>query len=145
MNQSDRESKKTPNSSTSGKDPGDPPRVLIIDDEPMIAKILARLIGKENEVHISQNGVEARERFHSGERYDVIMCDIMMPEVSGMDLYADLQKNAPDQAQRMIFMTGGAFTEATRAFLDSIPNPRVDKPFDVGRVKEALGNILRGA
>jgi CheY-like chemotaxis protein len=120
-------------------------RILIVDDEPMIASLLRRLIGKEHEVVIVLSGSEAKSRLQAGERFDAIMCDLMMPGMGGVDLHAELMQFVPDQAGRMIFMTGGAFTDATRSFLDRVPNPRVDKPFDVAVVRETLRTVLARA
>jgi len=60
-----------------------------------------------------------------------------MPQITGMDLHAELARDLPDVAGCMVFMTGGAFTPRARAFLDDVANPRVDKPFD-GRALRAL-------
>jgi len=62
------------------------------------------------------------------ERFDVIVSDLMMPEMTGMALYDEVQRVAADQAERMVFMTGGAFTAAAREFLERVENPRIDKP-----------------
>ena len=59
----------------------------------------------------------------------------MMPQLSGMDLHAHLVGFAPDQAERMVFITGGAFTLAAREFLNRVPNERFDKPFDASRLR----------
>jgi CheY-like chemotaxis protein len=119
------------------------PTVLIVDDEPLITSILSRLIRKDHTVQISMSGTEARERLRAGERFDAIVCDLMMPGVTGMDLHADLSLFAPEQAARMIFMTGGAFTEATRGFLDRVSNPRIEKPFNVSDVRDAIAVAIR--
>ncbi len=119
------------------------PRILIVDDEPMITAILSRLIGKDHVVFVSHSSTDVRDRLRAGERFDAILCDLMMPEMSGVDLHAEVTQFAPDQAAKMIFMTGGAFTDATRAFLDRIPNPRIEKPFDVGHVRDAIKNVLK--
>ena len=73
------------------------------------------------------------------EPYDVILCDLMMPVMTGMDLYAELAATRPALAARMIFMTGGTFTARARDFLAAVPNPAIDKPFDLS----ALSALLR--
>ena len=70
------------------------------------------------------------DRIEKGERFDVIMCDLMMPEMTGMDLHARLSQSRPSDAARMVFLTGGAFTTEAREFLDRVTNHRVEKPFD---------------
>ena len=63
----------------------------------------------------------------------------MMPIMSGMDLYDELCRLAPEQARRVVFLTGGAFTPRGQAFLDQVPNPRLDKPFD----NQSLRTLVR--
>jgi CheY-like chemotaxis protein len=69
-------------------------------------------------------------RCAAGETFDLILCDLMMPEMTGMDLHRELSRVAPDQATRMIFMTGGAFTPAARLFLSDPSREHIEKPFD---------------
>ena len=69
----------------------------------------------------------------------------MMPEMTGMDLYGELPKLAPEQARRVVFMTGGAFTPRARAFLDQAPNLRLEKPFDTEELRKIIAERLRGA
>jgi CheY-like chemotaxis protein len=70
------------------------------------------------------------DRIEKGERFDVIVCDLMMPEMTGMDLHSRLSQSRPADAARMVFLTGGAFTSEAREFLDRVTNQRVEKPFD---------------
>jgi len=105
-------------------------RVLVVDDEPAMGRALQRTLREHLDVVALTSAREALERITSGERFDVILSDVMMPEVSGMELYQSLQRVAPEQAQRMIFVTGGAFTATAREFLDRVPNPRIEKPVE---------------
>jgi len=118
-------------------------RLLIVDDEPMILGALRRSFSSDYHVTCVGDGRRALERIRSGERYDVILCDLMMPEITGMDLYAELSKLAPDQAERVVFVTGGAFTARAREFLERIPNARVEKPIDFQNLKLLLRNLRR--
>ena len=118
-------------------------RLLIVDDEPMILGALRRSFSSDYHVTCVGDGRRALERIRAGERYDVILCDLMMPEMTGMDLYAELSKIAPDQAERVVFVTGGAFTPRAREFLERIPNARVEKPIDFQNLKLLLRNLRR--
>jgi CheY-like chemotaxis protein len=89
-------------------------------------------------VSIVGNGREALERVQAGERYDVILCDLMMPEMTGSDLYAALTETDPDQAGRIIFITGGAFSPGAQNFLDRVPNPCFEKPCDIQKLRSAI-------
>jgi len=66
-----------------------------------------------------------------------------MPEMTGMDLYGELGRIAPDQIERVVFVTGGAFTPRAREFLERIPNARVEKPIDFQNLKLLLRNLRR--
>ena len=120
-----------------------PPRgkFLVVDDEPSILKIYPRHLGAGQCVTCA-SGREALELFRRGERFDAILCDLMMPQTSGMDVYAELVRTTPDQAARMIFVTGGAFSERARQFLASLTNPCLDKPFNSARLFECIAQVL---
>jgi signal transduction histidine kinase len=105
-------------------------QVLIVDDEPRLCAILARLLSTEHDVTTFTSAVAAVERIASGARFDVIFSDLMMPGMSGMELYAELTRLAPQQAQRMVFLTGGAFTPKASEFMGTVKNRFLDKPFD---------------
>ena len=115
--------------------PAKPPRrrgrVLVIDDEPLILKTLGRVLDKDHDVVLLENAAEALELLRGGARFDVVVCDLMMPEVTGMDLYDALAAEQPATAARMVFVTGGVFSGRAREFLDRISNRRLEKPFDL--------------
>lgn len=116
-------------------------RVLIIDDEPNLLSSLALLLSADHDTSSSSSGRGALSRFEANERFDVILCDLMMPEVSGIDVYDTLARTAPDQAQRMLFLTGGAFTHRAQEFLDRVPNPHLEKPFDLDELSTLIRRI----
>ena len=80
-------------------------------------------------------------RIGAGERFAVILCDLMLDPLSGIDLHEALVKRVPDQAARMIFMTGGAFTRQAQRFLEEVPNPHLQKPFDFDRLLALIDEI----
>ncbi|HLM42592.1 MAG TPA: response regulator, partial [Myxococcaceae bacterium] len=73
-----------------------------------------------------------------GTEVDVVLCDLMMPDLTGMELHVELTAAVPAVARRMVFLTGGAFTPAARAFMDRVENERVDKPFDPQKLREQV-------
>jgi CheY-like chemotaxis protein len=115
----------------------------VVDDESIILKALQRLLVAEHEVTLLSTAGEARDRLLAGEEYDVILCDLMMPQMTGMDLHAELLRALPDQAARMVFLTGGAFTPDARAFLDGVPNQRIEKPFDTQHLRSIINDRVR--
>src|SRR6202030_4020466 len=105
-------------------------RVMVVDDEPALGRALQRMLSKEFSVVVEQKGQRALARLVDGERFDVVLCDLMMPEMTGMDLFEATRQRAPSHAKRFVFMTGGTFTDRARSFLDSVPNDRIEKPID---------------
>jgi PAS domain S-box-containing protein len=104
--------------------------VLVVDDEAVVAGIVKEVLETEHEVTAVTDAREALRLVAAGNRYDVILCDLMMPSMSGMDLHAELSRADSGLAERMVFVTGGAFTPATRAFLERVRNEHIEKPFD---------------
>ncbi len=104
-------------------------RILVIDDEPLVCEGIRRAL-RNHDVTISSSGRDATDLCMSGE-FDLVLCDVMMPEVSGMDVFSRVRRERPDIAQRFVFMTGGAFTPTARAFLESVDNEQIIKPFSL--------------
>ena len=113
-------------------------RVLIIDDERLVGEAVARSLSEDNDVEVVTEAQQALSRLAAGGRFDVILCDLMMPVMTGMDLYAEVMKREPKLAGRFVFMTGGAFTSRARAFLGSVVNPCLEKPLDMGRLRSLV-------
>lgn len=118
-------------------------RILVVDDEPLVVTMIDRILSPYHEVATVTTACEALAKIRSGQRFDVILCDLMMPEKTGMDLYRELRQLAPDQASKMIFLTGGAFTPGARAFLDQVQNLRVDKPFEAGALRALVNERIK--
>jgi CheY-like chemotaxis protein/two-component sensor histidine kinase len=117
-------------------------RVLIIDDDVLLGSALRRMLTPKHEVTVLTNGREALQRLEQGTRFDVIFCDLMMPEITGMELHTEIARRTPQQAGRIVFMTGGAFTPNARDFLDSVKNQRIDKPFDVATIRRVVRDMI---
>jgi two-component system NtrC family sensor kinase len=117
--------------------------VLIVDDEPLVRGSVVRLLRLENDVVEAGSGYAAATILAADDRFDAILCDLIMPELSGMELHTRLAASRPDLASRMIFMTGGAFTERALAFLDAVPNERLEKPFDSVGLRELVRAKVR--
>jgi PAS domain S-box-containing protein len=113
-------------------------RVLIIDDEIALAHSLARVL-RTHEVTVMDDGEQAiAALLDEGRRFDLVLCDLMMPQISGADLYARVTQRRPELAPLFVFMTGGAFTPRGREFLQSVSAPVLEKPFDLRRVRELV-------
>ncbi|HVG59377.1 MAG TPA: two-component regulator propeller domain-containing protein [Hyalangium sp.] len=119
-------------------------RVLVVDDDPLVSSALRRTLAREHEVEVVVNSRRAQELLTSPEgNYDVILCDLMMPEITGMELHAHLQVSSPERARRMVFISGGAYTQAAKDFLERVENPRVEKPFDPEKLREQVGEWVK--
>jgi signal transduction histidine kinase len=117
-------------------------RVLIVDDEPAMARAIERGLAVHHDVCTLTSGKEAVARIQAGEHFDVIVSDLMMPEMTGMELYEQIHRTSPEVADRMIFMTGGAFTPTAREFLQRVPNPRVDKPIETANLLAIVAGVV---
>jgi signal transduction histidine kinase len=115
-------------------------RVLVIDDDALVGEAIAAALDAEAEVEVMTSGALALERLAAGERWDVILCDLMMPGLSGMEVYAEAVRTAPDAAGRMLFMTAGTFTPRGRAFVQTVRDRCFDKPISAEKLRE----IVRG-
>jgi PAS domain S-box-containing protein len=117
-------------------------RILVIDDEPIVGTALKRVLGKENEVIAETSARKALDRIRGGEHFDLILCDLMMPDMTGADFHAEFKELWPARASEIVFMTGGAFTPKARNFLASVNNERLEKPFDMATLKKLVRDHL---
>jgi PAS domain S-box-containing protein len=112
-------------------------RILIVDDELPVASMLARVLTEQHDVRVSTSGAEALALLLA-EEFDVVLCDLLMPGMSGMDLHRELAEKRPGMEGRLVFMTGGAFTPRAAAFLAGVDNARLEKPFDLARMRRMV-------
>ena len=129
--------------------PSQPPsrlgKVLVVDDERAIGEAIARMLGSEHDVVVETDASRALVRIARGELYDVIFCDLMMPNLSGMDFHQSLLSSSPETARRIVFMTGGAFSERSRAFLDDVANVSIEKPFRLNSIRTIANDYANRA
>ncbi|MGN6109925.1 MAG: ATP-binding protein [Kofleriaceae bacterium] len=121
---------------------GEPPgrlSILLIDDEPMVARALARML-RDHDVELVSDAETALDRCLRGD-HDAIVCDLMMPDRSGIEIHALLEREAPERAARMLFVTGGAFSNQAQAFLAERPERCLEKPVVVGELRAAVGRV----
>ncbi|NOK09454.1 ATP-binding protein [Corallococcus exercitus] len=107
-------------------------RVLVVDDEPQLTSVLRRILGRQHDVVVAHSGREALTLLEQDDAFDRIFCDLMMADLTGMDVHAELARRRPQLLSRFVFMTGGSFTDRARAFLQAVPLPRIEKPFEPG-------------
>ncbi|HEX7670522.1 MAG TPA: response regulator, partial [Polyangiaceae bacterium] len=118
-------------------------RVLVVDDEPLVAEMVRRALSDAHDVTIATDAQVALDYALSGTVFDVIFCDLLMPRMSGMDLYDALHTRCPGVETKIVFMTGGAFTERAAEFLTNVPNVKLSKPFDLMELERVVSRSLR--
>ncbi len=118
------------------------PRLLIIDDEADVGRAMRRSLAGRYHITLARSGGEALELLQT-QRFNLVICDLMMPEMSGMALFDHASRRYPEQAARFVFMTGGAFSDAGRRFLDQLTTEHLKKPFDQNHLREFVAQHLR--
>jgi PAS domain S-box-containing protein len=116
--------------------------VLIIDDDPLVAGSLRRVLCQAHDITVVSDGREAIQRIVGGQHFDLVLCDLMMPEMSGMALFEELGKIAPRLADRIVFITGGAFTPEAKRFLEEHETRVVEKPFELGALRALVAAAI---
>jgi CheY-like chemotaxis protein len=116
--------------------------ILVIDDEVSVGQMLRRRL-RDHDVTPVTSAREALELLARDVRFDVILSDLMMPEMSGMQLYDELVRTRPEIALRIVFMTGGAFTRGAPEFLERVPNECLEKPFTEAALRAAIQRVIK--
>ena len=117
-------------------------RVLVIDDEPAILRAFRRVLFS-HDVSIAASGLEALQKLGENAPFDVIFCDVMMPEMSGVEVYQRIRERFPGQEHRLVFMTGGAFAEPAAHFIEETANPKLKKPFTGSSLRGLVASMVR--
>ena len=117
------------------------PRVLVIDDETGVLRAMRRVLSG-CDVSLAASGAEGLEIMRVQE-FDVIFCDLSMPGFSGMEVYREIQRAHPGSLERVVFLSGGAYTTEAERFLEAVPNHRVDKPFAPAQLRSLVASLTR--
>lgn len=118
-------------------------RVLVVDDEEFVREAVRRLLRKVASVVAVESGIAALDLLESDADFDVVLCDLMMPRMSGMDLERELRLRHAELADRMVFISGGAFSDGAATFLDETEQPVLEKPFDGASLRELVADVAR--
>ena len=116
-------------------------RILVIDDDPLVGSALKRQLGRSHQVSVVRSAESALQALAAGVDFEVILCDLMMPEMTGIEFHAEVMRRFPRLVARIVFMTGGAFAAETRAFIASISNPCLEKPFTPEVLAAAIAGL----
>ncbi len=119
------------------------PRVLVVDDEPLLIKATARILESDVDVVEADSARRALALFEQGEHFDVILCDLLMPEMTGIELFRRVSARWPELAKRVVFLTGGVFSREAAGFLETCGRPWLDKPFRPDALLALVHEIAR--
>jgi CheY-like chemotaxis protein len=123
-----------------------PPHLFVIDDEPSIRTAISRFLTRRGWiVEEAEDGRAALDvLLHSAPNYfDVVLCDLRMPHLSGVELHRELCAKRPDLVERLIFSTGDVVSADAADFLAGSERPVIEKPFELARLEELLAQIRR--
>lgn len=115
-------------------------RVLVIDDEPVLLRGLKRSL-TEHDV-TTATSVQQGMQLYSSHEFDIVFCDLMMPELNGLEFYTRLTALGPNHAERLVLMTGGVFADRLGCSLAEIPSPCILKPFKHGEIERLISQAL---
>jgi CheY-like chemotaxis protein len=116
-------------------------RILIVDDEPFVRNALCRAL-RSHDLVTASSGEEALAHLTTQEPFDLILCDLMMPGVSGIDIYQHLRGRHPGREQQLVFLTGGIFTDEAQEFVAKISNSVVQKPFNFQQLRSIVSEKI---
>ena len=131
-------------STKGGSDPLTKAASLVVDDEPALIASLRRVLRRCRSFSAASSGRTALEIIEAGAVPDIILCDLMMHDLGGVELYEELQRRYPKMAERMLFITGGAFTEKTRRFSREHADFIIEKPISPDELRARLRELLEG-
>jgi signal transduction histidine kinase/CheY-like chemotaxis protein len=119
-------------------------RIFVVDDEELVCAAVRRSLEPDHEVVTACDPRAATDRLAAGEAFDLVLCDLVMPRMSGMECFEELSRRRPEIARRMVFLTGGAFTPRARQFmLDHRPRC-LEKPFEPEELRARIADALEG-
>jgi signal transduction histidine kinase/ActR/RegA family two-component response regulator len=113
-------------------------RVLAIDDEALLLKAFQRMLISHHDIETKLGAREALRYFGQDRRFDAVLCDLQMPDMSGVELYMTVKQQWPSLAERFIFITGGAFSPEARRFLEDPTITCINKPFQLRELLELI-------
>lgn len=120
--------------------PDEKPRVLVVDDEPLVLHALRRVLGFSHDVMTELSPVNALRRFDSGERWDFIVSDVMMPEMDGVEFVGHLLGKCKEISGRVVLITGGALSPEHESWARQRGIPVLYKPLEIGVLRNLLAS-----
>lgn len=119
-------------------DEGTRARILVIDDEPLLGRTLNFMLEERHDVVVISSGREALAWLENDRDFDLVLCDLDMPEVTGKVVYETVVETHPELARRFVLMTGGACSRWSEDFMATYRGMQLDKPFTTEEVEQVL-------
>jgi CheY-like chemotaxis protein len=116
-------------------------RMLVVDDDPLVARSVRRLLGDRQDVTLVHDGASALAKLRSGT-YDVVLCDVAMPGMDGLTVLEAAHAEHLSAARRFVFMTGSLFSQEWRQRMNAVRAPCVAKPLDIAELTAAVAQVL---
>jgi CheY-like chemotaxis protein len=117
-------------------------RLLLVDDDVLVARSIVRLL-EEHVVEVVTSGKAALQcLLDRGPAFDLVFCDLMMPDMTGMDLFEEIERSKPSLAERFVFISGGGVTDRCRQFIAHHQSRVLSKPIDRRAIKRVLAEHI---
>jgi two-component system, cell cycle sensor histidine kinase and response regulator CckA len=117
-------------------------RVLVVDDEEALRAVVVRMLKAQHDLVTAASGEAAQAILERDQDFDVILCDLMMPDMTGMELHEWLLAHYPVLARRVVFLSGGAFTGKASAYVTSAGNIRLEKPYESAKLRRLVAELV---
>jgi CheY-like chemotaxis protein len=117
------------------------PRILVIDDEPLLGRTLCFMLEENHDVVVVEGGEQALRTLGADARFDLVLCDLDMPGVNGSSVHTEVARAHPELLGRFVLMTGGACSGWSEEFLSTYSGARLEKPFSVADVEQVLALV----
>lgn len=122
---------------------GAKPRILVIDDESLLGQTLQLGLEENLDVELEVCGQKGLDRLLAGEQFQLVLCDLSLPDLSGAEVHRQALAARPELASSFVVMTGGAITRASREFLGTYLGPLLQKPFTLSEVEDLAKRLLK--
>jgi CheY-like chemotaxis protein len=116
--------------------------VLLIDDDPLVLVSLERLLQAEYRVVTAASGQAALDLLRAGQRFDVVVCDVMMPDMTGVQFSAEMERQRPGSGTRLIFITGAPMLPEVEAFRAVTRGIWLEKPLEGDTLLASVRDLL---
>lgn len=128
--------------SSSGPPPARRGTILVLDDDELVARTIKRLLREQHNVVTERDPETAVARLVAGERFDVVLCELRLPKLSGIQVYSAIRAVDRAKAERLVFMSGGVLDDDTEFFLQASHANFVEKPFSIGRLRAIVNGFI---